>query len=200
MEKKKDRKKLLVIALFLFAVIGLTGYGAYSYYATQGSFDTERATSEDDDNVIRITGSFNPVVDGTADSNSGNGFLGEGGTIDLDCPETSGGHETITCTASVQVRNEGSTGITVEVEDGSSSANVESGNITVSAENPSFNWSENRTTISAGQSETLGISVDVNVGSSSEVSDDNEVLVDTPVAGGEIKASVSFRLVATQNH
>lgn len=200
MQNKK--KMLLVIALLLVALFGVTGYGAYSYYATQGSFETEDASSEDSENVIRITGTFKPTVDGvggpSGSSSSGNSFLGNGGTLYLTCPETSSGHETITCTTSVTVKNEGTTGIYVDVEDASSDTNVEYGSVTASAEEPEFNWNE--TYISAGSSRQLNISVDVNVGSSNEVSDDTEEIVYGPVEGGEIKASVSFKIGVTQEH
>lgn len=200
MQNKK--KMLLVIALLLVALFGVTGYGAYSYYATQGSFETEDASSEDSENVIRITGTFKPTVDGvggpSGSSSSGNSFLGNGGTLYLTCPETSSGHETITCTTSVLVKNEGTTGIYVDVEDVSSNASTEYGSVTASAEEPEFNWTE--AYISDGSSRQLNISVDVNVGSSNEVSDDTEEIVYEPVEGGEIKASVSFKIGVTQEH
>ena len=200
MEKKKDKKRLIIILLLLVALVGVTGYGVYSYYYTQGTFDTEDATDDDDENVIRITGEFNPTLDGMGSSNSGSAFLGNGGSVSLECPDSTTGHETITCTTSVTVRNEGTTSIDVEVLDGNSSASS-SNNISVSAENPTYNWGEDdATTISAGSSETLTISVDVNVGSDDTVGSSEAQLVTSPVESGTLTASVSFRLKATQEN
>ena len=105
MERKNNKKRLAILILLLVALVGVTGYGVYSYYYTQGSFNTQEASDESSDNVIRITGEFNPIVDGTGDSSSGNEFLGRGGSIDLDCPDSSGGHERIKCTAKVSNGN-----------------------------------------------------------------------------------------------
>ena len=195
MERKKNKKKLLVIILFLLAVVGVAGYGAYSYYYTQGEFTTEDAYDDDDENVIRITGEFNPTLDGMGSSGSGSAFLGNGGSVDLECPETTTGHETITCSAKVTVKNEGTTPIYVEVLGGSADA---TSTIPVSAENPTYNWENNAKIISANSSSELKIFVDVNVGSDDTISSDTPQLVDGPVESGSLEASVSFRIKATQ--
>ena len=204
----KNKKKVLVLTLLLFAVIGLAGYGVYSYYYTQGEFASDSASSEDDDNVIRITGSFNPLADtgsgSSGASGTGEAFLGNGGTLALECPESTGGHERITCTSSVVVKNEGSTGIYVEYYDSYSSAS--SSDTDVYAESPDFRWesgewNESRSTyISAGSNKTLYVSVDVNVGDDEHISSGEAQLVNDPVTSGQLSASVSFRLEATQDH
>lgn len=199
MERKNNKKRLAILILLLVALVGVTGYGVYSYYYTQGSFNTQEASDESSENVIRITGEFNPIVDGTGDSGSGNEFLGRGGSVDLECPDSSGGHERIKCTANISVRNEGTTPITVEVEDGSATATSDSG-IHVYANSPIFDWEYNTKTIAAGQTEELNVEVYVNVGSESTIEGDQAVLVTGPVNEGTLKASVSFRLKATQNN
>ena len=141
---KNNKKKLFILALLLFTAFGVVGYGVYSYYYTEGTVDTESASSEDSDNVIRITGSFNPTTNtsgesGSSGSSGSGGFLGNGGTLYLECPETTSGHETITCSTTVSVYNEGSTGIYVNYYDASSDAS--SSDATVSAESPRLEWS-----------------------------------------------------------
>ena len=202
---KKNKKKILVLALLLFTFVGVIGYGVYSYYYTEGTVDTVSASDESSDNVIRITGSFNPTVEsyassGSSGSGSSGGFLGSGGTVYLDCPETTGGHETITCSATMTVRNEGSTGIYVYYYDTYSYAS--SSDATVDADSPDLYWSgegSSETYISSGSSATLNISVDVNVGSTSSISDSEAQLVTEPISSGSLSASVSFRLHASQN-
>ena len=70
--------------IILFVVIGLTGYGAYSYFYTSGSY-----SGHDEIDIA----SFNPEVDGD--------FLGDGGTLTLTCPESETGNETIYCTGTL---------------------------------------------------------------------------------------------------
>ena len=75
--KKQGKKKLLILALLLFAVVGIAGYGVYSYYWTQGNF---KAASQD----IEVL-SFDPET--TIDETTK--FLGEGGAVTLTCPSSS---------------------------------------------------------------------------------------------------------------
>ena len=193
MGKKKDKKKILVLGLLLFAVVGLAGYGVYSYYFTRGSFDTESASDEDSDNVIRITGEFEPIFDGGASSSY---FIGQGGSFELYCPRETSGNETIRCTASPSVVNEGTTSIRVEVYDGSSSVSTQSGDDYVTAGNPSFDWYNNTAIIGPGESKTLNISVDVYVGDRSMSGDGVEV--NEPVYSDELSANTTFKIKATQ--
>lgn len=199
---KKNKKKTLVIALLLFALVGIAGYGVYSYYYTIGTVDTPTATSDSDENVINITGSFNPrIADNNASSSSSSSdqFLGQGGSINLNCPEKVGANETFTCTASATVRNSGSTPIRVEYED--FYPNVSSDNANVSIESSSISWSNTSssyTTISAGSSETIYIEVEVKTGNSTSVASDQPELVTEPIASGSLNAYASFRLEARQ--
>lgn len=199
---KKNKKKTLVIALLLFALVGIAGYGVYSYYYTIGTVNTPTATSDTDENVINITGSFNPrIADNNASSSSSSSdqFLGQGGSINLNCPEKVGANETFTCTASATVRNSGSTPIRVEYED--FYPNVSSDNANVSIESSSISWSNTSssyTTISAGSSETIYIEVEVKTGNSTSVASDQPELVTEPIASGSLNAYASFRLEARQ--
>ena len=195
-EKKKDKKKMLVLALFIFAVVGLAGYGVYSYYWTQGSFDSNS-------NTIKVT-SFNPetYIDGNFD------FLGNGGTVTLSCGNTSSyyysnGHETVTCTGGVSVTNNGGTDITLEVED--TNASLNGGSEIASISSTSLKWDSSDSSvsnlISSSNSDYLNITVEVEVDNGAGVGEsDDAVEVTSPVIGGEFYVDVSFRLKATQDH
>ena len=204
---KKNKKKTLVIALLLFALVGIAGYGVYSYYYTIGTVNTPTATSDSDENVINITGSFNPRVESSSAESGVSGmdqFLGNGGSIPLTCPDKVGANETFTCTASVTVRNSGSTPIIVDYED--FNANVSSNDATVSVVSSNISWdypneyNSYRTTISAGNSEDLDIEVEVKTGNSTSVASDEPELVTEPIASGSLNAYASFRLEARQQN
>lgn len=199
-EQKKDKKKLLVLALFLFAIVGFAGYGVYSYYFTQGSFDS-------DSDTIQVA-SFDPetVINGSSSE-----FLGNGGTVSLDCGGSSGyyhsnGKETITCTGSVEVHNNGGTDIDVEYFETSSGVNGSGMSLSADTSNLKFDWSNSydssTTRISAGSSDTLNISVDVVVdnGATNGMDNENAEEVSSPIYGGEFSVDVDFRLKATQVH
>jgi len=199
MENKK--KKLIVILLLLFAVIGVAGYGVYSYYYTFGEMETEEADSEYDDNVISITDVFKPWV--SQDSGMSD-FLGKGGTIDLSCPGNISRNQKITCEATVHVENKGTTPISVSYSD--VYANASSNDVSTSVVSRSLSWASpdyydsSTTTISANSSTELYIEVEVNVGDGEYSSSDEAQFVTAPVASGSLSAYVGFRLDATQNH
>lgn len=196
MENKK--KNWIVALLLLFAVIGIAGYGVYSYYYTEGTINTEEADDEDDDNVIHITSSFKPIV---YQSSGINTFLGNGGTIELSCPDVAEMNTKITCDATIEVQNNGSTPIRVSYSD--FTADVSSDDISnVSKESASISWSDtgsSYTTISAGSYAYLDIEVEVNVGNVDSNSSNEAILVTGPVSAGTLSAYASFRLDATQN-
>lgn len=199
----KNKKKMLVLVLLLFVAVGFAGYGVYSYYYTQGSFDTESAGgSEDADNVVRITGSFKPSTNGSIGS-SGitgmdgvNGFFNEGGMVYLTCPQDVS-FGTTTCTGEITVYNEGSTEINVDYYDATSGAS--SSDFYVTADSPSFYWSSGDGYISAGSSSTLHFSVDVNISSSADSSEEAQLVTD-PVSSSNVDAYVRFKLSATQSN
>lgn len=196
----KNKKKMLVLVLLLFVAVGFAGYGVYSYYYTQGSFNTESAGgSEDADNVVRITGSFKPSTNGIGGSGMDNaqGFFDEGGQVYLTCPENVS-FGTTTCTGEITVSNEGSTEIYVDYYDTTSSAS--SSDFYVTADSPSFYWSSGDGYISAGSSQTLRFSVDVNISNSADPSEEAQLVTDPVTSSSNVEAFVRFKLSATQSH
>ena len=186
---KKDKKKLLILILLLFAVIGVTGYGAYSYFWTQGSF------SGTSDSVS--VASFDPET-------SVNGFVGSGGSVTLTCPDSTMGNETVDCTGTVTVYNNGGTDITVSTSSISANTNdLSDDNVTATVGTPNFSWSN--TTIAANNSENLTITVPVTL--SSDFGSSESVSRSTPYNGDTydgyddaIEVTVDFNLKAAQVH
>ena len=187
--EKKDRKKLLVLVLLLFAVVGTVGYGVYSYYWTQGNYENETSSGSGDDATIYLNGKFDPEIENGS-------FLSDGQTIELTCPE-SGGKGTVTCTGKVTIVNEGTTKISVETLDGESSVSKD-GYIDVTAKETSFTWTSE--TINAGSSETLYVSVDVDVdnGTTNGINSSEAEEVTDSVPGGSFTVKTSFKIKATQ--
>ena len=193
MSKKKDKKKSLILVLLLFAVIGLAGYGVYSYFWTDGDFSGQSDTVE--------VASFDPRI-GYSDGN----FVGDGGSLTLICDDSESGSGTVTCTGAVDVYNNGGTDITVEVDENEVSTDtneihVDNGEVTVGT--PTFSWSN--TTITPNSSETLTVTVPVDVDSdfaSGTPIERNEPYNDDTGNGydDEFSVTVSFRIIATQAH
>lgn len=200
MKKNNNKKKMLVIVLLLVVMLGVVGYGAYSYYYTIGTLNTPAATSTGDENVINITGSFNPYVTDEGESSSDR-FLGAGGSVTLSCPQTIGPNETFYCESSLTVHNSGSTPISVSYYD--FDPNISSDDVTVSIESSSISWDNSNysyITIEPNDSEHLSIRVQIKVGDSTSVPGDEPILVNEPVTGGgSFSAYANFRLSASQN-
>ena len=195
MEKKKQsKKKLVFLALLLFAVIGTVGYGVYSYYWTEGNFANPSGGYE---NEIVIDADYDPevITDGSTQS-----FLGNGGTLVLTCPERSSGKETINCTGTISVLNNGSSSINVEVLDIEGYASSDDSGISVEAGTPQFNWTT--TTISSKDRTNLTVTVPVTInnGTTGGLDSDEAEYVTDPVSGGNVSASVDFKLKSTQNN
>ena len=192
------KRKLLIIALLLFAVIGIAGYGAYSYYYTESTMSTETPNDANADNVIRITGEFNPWVSVPSLSE---GFLGNGGSIALVCPEKTGINKQITCESTVEVQNNGSTPIRVSYSNFYTSAS--SDDISVSVANSHIGWNDSSNSyivIEPSSHSNLYISAIVNVGNpgNNNIGNDEPELVTGPVESGSLTAYASFSLSATQ--
>lgn len=190
--KKNNKKKLLIIFLFLFALAGAVGYGVYSYYYTRGNMKTNTDT-------IYIS-SFNPTTyNGT--------FLGDGGEggniAELNCPvEYAGGNDEVICVATTTVHNDGDTSFTLDVSDITVQDELSdrvAGDVNYTIGTPTYSWE--KTTVSSSESSELTISVPVTFNNGEGSSDSSSAeYVSSPVAGGALELSVSYKITATQTH
>lgn len=184
MMKKDNKKKLLVLVLLLFAVVGIAGYGVYSYFWTQGEF-----TGSDD---IEIA-SFDVNVDAYS-----NDFIGRGNYMNLTCEDTDGSGSA-TCSGSAEITNRGGTSVVVDVLNGSS---AEDGSKYMSGtlSSPSFNWTS--TTLAPGESKTLNVEVTLS-NITNDFDSDTAFESDSGIQGsyeGYYKIAFNFDLKATQVH
>ena len=189
-KNKSDRKKLFILILLLFLVIGVSGYGAYSYFYTTGEFNAS--------DTVEIA-SFDPEVDV-----SGN-FLGHGGSIILTCPDSRLGNETVQCTGQLTVTNYGGTNIVLSIPEGAT-ASVETMNqdaVQATAGTPSFSWGSG-TTLSPDQSSTLTVTVPVTLsscfGDSERACKRSEAYNEYEDEKEEVEVTVSFKVKAEQAH
>lgn len=180
---KYGKKKLFILVLLLFMIIGITSYGAYSYFYTSGSY-TART------NDINIA-SFNPNINGD--------FLGDGGTLSLTCPESETGSGTVECTGTLQITNSGNTNIELSISDPSVNLDALSyDNVTAEAGDPTFEWEDDDATIYEGNTKTLTVTVPVTL--SSNFASSTEYSRDSAYEGEAIGVTVSFKIRAEQTH
>lgn len=185
----KNKKKMLLALLIVFALVGIVGYGVYSYYWTRGT-----VTGSSSVNIH----SFNPQIY----ANEGWKFLGEGGTIYLSCPDGAvlGSNEDdyVDCTAELQIENEGSTAVTLEVEDAEGSVRKDYWEGTVE---PVFSWTTK--TIDANSSTTLVITARVRIDREAQYGSENvdgDAVYVTSAVGGYSAPSVTFKLKASEDY
>lgn len=180
---KRNKKKLIILVLLLFIIIGISGYGAYSYFYTSGSF------SGSDEVTIN---SFDPQI------TINNDFVGNGGSVTLTCPNSETGNETIECTGSIGVLNNGGSAITVSTSNVVASLDaISSDAVSATAGTPTFSWSN--TTIEAGSTETATITVPVDLDSYFGSSGSSSYR-SSAYTGEAIEVTVTFDLTATQVH
>lgn len=188
-----NKKSKILVLILLFVFISVAGYGVYSYYWTRGDF----AGSD----TITIE-SFNPETN----ASSSNEFLGNGGTVSLSCYNN-------VCEGQFYISNNGSTAIDVEVLNAESDLEIfEPADVygegywdraDVSISGPNFNWTT--TTIAAGESEALDISVNYSINGDG-FTDSDWHFIDHDIDGSDTtyyrgkKVLVNFKLRATQAH
>lgn len=185
--EKSNKKKIIAIFLFLFALSGIIGFGAYSYYWTQGSYDTD----EESINVI----AFDPEVSPYNDNFS---FLGNSTSLELECEKNqSNGKETIVCSATADIRNDGNTNITLGIDDEEIVLTAPDG-VDVSYSGYSFSLGSYELAPDERTVLTVYVPLSIDNGTADGDGDSEPVQVSAPVAGGEITVSANFRLIATQ--
>lgn len=181
-KESNNKKKLIILALLLFMIIGITGYGVYSYFYTSGNYSASKNVS---------VASFNPEVDGD--------FLGDGGTLSLSCPSSETGSGTVECTGTLTVSNNGETDITVTTSNAVVNLDpLSEDNVTATAGTPSFEWDDDDNTIYGGNSKVLTVTVPVYL--SSDFADSDGHSRDSEYEGEAIGVTVSFKITATQVH
>ena len=179
---KQNKKKSLILVLLLFVLVGIAGYGVYSYFYTSGSY-----SASDDVSIA----AFDPEINGD--------FLGNGGTLTLTCPSDEDGSGTVECTGSLTVSNNGDTAITVATSNASVHLDeLSHDNVTATAGTPVFAWEGNSTTIEAGNTKTLDVTVPVSL--SSNFASGEGYSRDSEYTGEAIGVTVSFQITATQVH
>jgi hypothetical protein len=209
MKNNKNKKKLLIIVLLLFAAIGVTGYGAYSYYWAEGSFRSYDDSIDENGTggKIRTNKSFNPQGSNEYDEeNDYNqmGFLGNGGRIKLTCSEEDNdGYRT--CSGYSPVSNDGNISIIVSYSNFGlqSEGNV----VDVSSITPTYKWvyeddngveresSESTITLGENQSATLVTTFKIKVGTGSTAQQVTE-----PVIGSTSNLTMTIDIEADQYH
>lgn len=179
---KQNKKKSLILVLLLFVLVGIAGYGVYSYFYTSGSYSASSDVS---------IASFDPKIDGD--------FLGNGGTLSLTCPDDEDGTGTVECTGSLTVSNNGDTAITVATSNASVHLDeLSHDDVTATAGTPVFAWENNETTIEAGSSRTLNVTVPVSL--SSNFASGAGYERNSEYTGEAIGVTVSFKITAEQVH
>lgn len=188
----KNKKKMLAIALLLFASIGFAGYGVYSYYWTKGDFtsienDSDHST---DQNVIFFTDqSFDPQATYSGESL---GFMGNGGSFSVTCSDINSDGNTY-CSGSTTVKNNGTSCIYVEVRE--AGTYVENNGSPLS-ESPSLSWTS--TYLKPGDSTELVASGGFHFNDAGDATSSEPVEVTEPVSGLSDTVKLYYQLYATQ--
>lgn len=200
-EKKKSKKKILIIILFLFAVIAIAGYGVYSYYWTEGTFNTNSAQVE----IL----SFNPTASSFG-CNSGattqEDFLGKGGKLILECGQEGAsntidenhydtdGDTTLICRGMLTVCNRGDTQITVEIDENNATTQIinKPTALNITATRPTFLY--NPDGIDKDQCSDIEVTTNVVLDGSSPIK------VNAPVTDPSFDVVASFSIKAIQAH
>ena len=204
MKNNKNKKKLLIIVLLLFAAIGVTGYGAYSYYWAEGSFGSN-SNGASSGGFIKTDKRFNPQGSNEYDEEydyNKMGFLGNGGQIKLTCSEEDNdGYRT--CSGYSPVSNDGNISIIVSYSNFGlqSEGNV----VDVSSITPTYKWvykddngveresSASTITLDEDQEATLVTTFKIKVGTGTTAQQ-----VTAPVIGSTSNLTMTIDLKADQ--
>ncbi len=194
MKNKKNKKKLLV-ALLLFAITGVVGFGVYSYYYTSGRIITE-------DETIEIS-SFDPVL---YESSGyifihGTHYTTDSTTCSLTNYNSSTNVATYHCTSDFDIQNHGSNDIYITASNTTLSvSNSGSNNYTVRNEAADASECSN---VSTGSSCNVYLSADIDIeGISvdpSSISQDAQYASE-PVTGASLDVNFEVDVTATEVH
>lgn len=191
MKEKKNKKKILFIALFLFAIAGVVGYGVYSYYFAQG---TVAATSE----TITLDG-FDVHTYGDGDQRPKKFLDGDMSTEieeGLTCEYTD--YEEFTCFgAGLELENTGSKEVEITISNLTGTVNGINGATLKSIRTTK---SQNTYNLTPGDYDNFAIEAIVEVPGYVETQSSEATQVNSPVSGGDLEVSVSYTVTATEVH
>lgn len=190
----KKKGLMIIIGIFILAIVGFGGYKVYSYYTTEGDFNTNSVGDDPNNGAIILDKVFSPRVSHDGDITDLEGdFLNGSFSMTLTCG-TAGADGYATCVGQTNVINKGTDPLDVLIEDARYSFNDSFYESTEIADS-SFNWVS--TTIPAGEHRLLTLTVNVQV-----VSDyilENEESVSAPVTDEYSTVYVGFSMTAS-NH
>ena len=193
--KKKNNKKKLLVALLLFAITGVVGFGVYSYYYTSGEIITE-------DETISIT-SFNPTLYYDSDDHflHGTHYTGNDVTCELNNYNSSTDVATYYCTSNFSIHNSGSNAIDISVSNVTVNiANSLSNSISVRDERA---VSTSNTGVEPGSDASYDLSAYIEVSGvtvdPSTISQDAQY-ASAPVSGADFTVNFEVDVTATEVH
>lgn len=194
-ETKKSKKKTIIALLLVFALVGVVGYGVYSYYWAEGDIAKVADT-------IYIDSFGVSLYDGDGLGDEVADFMKGDLEVELECEEE---NSVYTCVSTATVVNRGTSDIIATVTDLQVSAGVYEYDDTLVKSVPvtsySTNWTNNTKTISGSESggeyEAFTITVVVNDPS---LSSEAVKVTDPDETGGNLKVTATYKMKAEQVH
>ena len=184
MKEKKIKKKLLFIGLFIFAIVGIAGYGVYSYYWAEGNVTVNSPSI--------VINKFNP----STNYQSEDIFIGDGiesyDVVDYLCENIDYKGKKYHCTTDIAISNLGDKTVVVEVTD-----------LRLVKEYDDYNnatiknlTSSDSIELAPGETSSVSVSGDIVF----EDNYDQEHEVSSPIYNEDIKVWFEYKIKATETH
>ena len=191
MKEKNNRRKILLIALIVFAIAGVIGYGVYSYYWAEGNVTV---TSD----AIRIS-KFDVEVSKYADTNSKT-FIASSPDFgeEASCSYNSEDNK-FHCSANLTIYNDGDNDVVLSASDFSASfTNSDYGELEIVEVTSDLDGS-----LSSGSERHFSVSATVKNNDSSYVYTNDTMstqLYQPVVYSANTPVEISFKITATEVH